>query len=88
MATRKETIDHLQALAREEPRVPYEQLETTMADDPKKTGLDRKLIALNEPHEVRSWTESLGVDEETLRAAVAAVGNSAEKVREYLFGRT
>ena len=55
-----------------------------MADDPKKTGLDRKLIALNEPHEVRSWTESLGVDEKTLKAAVAAVGNSAEKVREYL----
>jgi hypothetical protein len=55
-----------------------------MADDPKKTGLDRKLIDLNEPHEVRSWTESLGVDVKTLKAAVAAVGNSAEKVREYL----
>lgn len=55
-----------------------------MTDDPKKTSLDRKLIALNEPHEVRSWTESLGVDEKTLKAAVAAVGNSAEKVREYL----
>ena len=55
-----------------------------MADDPKKTGLDRKLIDLNEPHEVRSWTESLGVDERTLKAAVAAVGNSAAKVREYL----
>lgn len=55
-----------------------------MADDPKKTGLDRKLIALNEPHEIRSWTESLGVDEKTLRAAVAAVGNSADAVRAYL----
>jgi len=55
-----------------------------MADDPKKTALDRKLIALNEPHEVRSWTESLGVSEQQLRAAVAAVGNSAEKVRAYL----
>ncbi|MDH6170038.1 hypothetical protein M2282_005208 [Variovorax boronicumulans] len=30
-----------------------------MADNPKKTSLDQKLIALNEPHEVRSWTESL-----------------------------
>jgi len=55
-----------------------------MADHPKKTGLDRKLIALSVPHEVRSWTQSLGVDEKTLKAAVAAVGNSAEKVREYL----
>jgi hypothetical protein len=53
-----------------------------MADDPKKTGLDRKLIDLDEPHEVRSWTESLG--ERTLKAAVAAVGNSAEKVRAHL----
>jgi hypothetical protein len=55
-----------------------------MADDPKKTGLDRKLIDLNEPHEVRSWTESLGVDERTLKVAVAVVGNSAEKVRAHL----
>ncbi|RYH53005.1 MAG: DUF3606 domain-containing protein [Alcaligenaceae bacterium] len=55
-----------------------------MADDPKKTGLDRKLIALNEEHEVRSWSESLKCTGEELRAAVKAVGNSAEKVREYL----
>lgn len=55
-----------------------------MADDPKKTGQDRKRIALSEPHEVRSWTEALGVDERTLRAAVAAVGDSGENVREYL----
>lgn len=31
-----------------------------MSEDPKKTGLDRKLIALNEPHEVRSWTVGAG----------------------------
>jgi hypothetical protein len=55
-----------------------------MADDPNKTGLDRKLISLDEPHEVRSWTESLGVTEQQLKAAVAAVGTSADKVREYL----
>lgn len=58
-----------------------------MSDDTTKTGLDRKLISLAEPHEVRSWTESLGCDEVTLRKAVAAVGNSAEKVREYLSQR-
>ncbi|WP_198084965.1 DUF3606 domain-containing protein [Variovorax sp. E3] len=55
-----------------------------MADDPKKTGLDRKLISLEEPHEVRSWTESLGVTEAQLREAVKAVGHSAEAVRKYL----
>ena len=47
-----------------------------MADDPKKTGLDRKLIALEEPHEVRSWTQSLKCTEAELRAAV---NHSAEK---------
>jgi hypothetical protein len=56
----------------------------TMTDDPKKTGLDRKLIAQNEPHEVLSWTKSLGCTEAQLREAVRAVGNSAEAVRVYL----
>ena len=82
MATQKQWIETLVKLAQEE-RAEH-PLETLMADDPKKTGQDRKRIALSEPHEVRSWTESLGVDEKTLRAAVAAVGDSAEKVREYL----
>jgi len=55
-----------------------------MSDDKSKTGLDRKLINLNEPYEVRDWTKSLGVTEEELRRAVATVGNSADKVREHL----
>jgi len=58
--------------------------ETPMSDDPKKTGLDRKLISLEEPHEVRDWTMSLRCTEDELREAVKAVGHSAEKVREYL----
>lgn len=58
-----------------------------MTDNTKQTGLDRKLIALNEDYEVRDWTKSLGCTEEQLRAAVKAVGNSAEKVREYLAGK-
>ncbi|WP_062362165.1 DUF3606 domain-containing protein [Variovorax paradoxus] len=57
-----------------------------MTDDTKKTGLDRKLISLEEPHELRSWTESLGCSETQLRDAVKAVGNSAEAVRKYLAG--
>ena len=55
-----------------------------MSDDTTKTALDRKLIGLEEPYEVRSWTESLGCTEAELRAAVKAVGRSAEAVRAYL----
>ncbi|MDH6170030.1 hypothetical protein M2282_005200 [Variovorax boronicumulans] len=42
---------------------------------------------MHEPHEVRSWTESLKCSETQLRDAVKAVGNSAEAVREYLAGK-
>ncbi|RZL95062.1 MAG: DUF3606 domain-containing protein [Variovorax sp.] len=58
-----------------------------MAHDPKNTGLDRKLIALSEPHELRSWTESLGCTGQQLKDAVKAVGNSADKVCDYLKSR-
>jgi hypothetical protein len=63
---------------------PKKRQETTMADDPKKTGLDRKLISLNEAHEVRSWTVRFHCTEAELREAVAKVGHSVEKVQEYL----
>jgi len=55
-----------------------------MSDDTTKTGHDRKLISLEQEHELRDWTKSLGCTEAELRAAVKAVGNSAEKVREFL----
>lgn len=56
-----------------------------MGDDTKNTGSpDRDRISLGEDYEVRDWCESLGVTEQQLRDAVAEVGNSAEKVREYL----
>jgi hypothetical protein len=55
-----------------------------MSDDPHKTALDRKLISLREDYEVRNWMRSLNCTENQLRRAVQAVGNSAEKVREYL----
>ena len=44
----------------------------------------RKLISLNEDYEVRDWCKSLNTTPEKLKAAVKAVGNSADKVREYL----
>ncbi|MGO4394332.1 DUF3606 domain-containing protein [Variovorax sp. M-6] len=55
-----------------------------MSGYPRKSGLDRKLISLCGPHEARGWAEAFGISETQLRAAVAAVGYSAEKVREYL----
>lgn len=47
-------------------------------------GQDRKRINLNEDYEIRDWTQSLGVTEEELRKAVAAVGDQTDAVREYL----
>ncbi len=55
-----------------------------MFDDPKKAGLNHKRISLKEPYAVRSWTDWLGVTEQQLKAAVAAVGSSTKKVQEYL----
>lgn len=55
-----------------------------MSDNKAKTGQDRKEISLEEDYEVRDWMKSLGCTEAELRAAVKAVGHSAEKVREYL----
>lgn len=59
-----------------------------MADDKQNVGgADRSRISLGEDYEVRDWTKALGVTEEQLREAVDAVGNSADKVRQYLAGR-
>ena len=45
---------------------------------------DRARINLQEEHEVRYWTNALGVSREQLAAAVQAVGVSADKVRAHL----
>ncbi|WP_218511966.1 DUF3606 domain-containing protein [Variovorax sp. dw_308] len=55
-----------------------------MSDDKTKTGQDRKLISLKEDYEVRDWCKSLGCTPEQLRAAVKAVGHSADAVRKHL----
>ncbi|RYG99758.1 MAG: DUF3606 domain-containing protein [Alphaproteobacteria bacterium] len=58
-----------------------------MADNKSDVGSpDRDRISLSEAYEVRDWSDSLGVSEERLREAVKTVGNSADKVREYLKG--
>jgi Protein of unknown function (DUF3606) len=56
-----------------------------MSDDTSKRGAaDRSRINLEQDYEVRDWSKTLGVTKEELVAAVKAVGNSADKVREYL----
>ena len=48
---------------------------------------DRSRINVNQEHELRYWTQKLGVSEERLRAVVAEVGTSTDEVREYLRAR-
>lgn len=56
-------------------------------DDPNNRGKrDRERINVNEPHELRYWTEALGCTKEQLIAAVAKVGVMAKDVRAY-FGK-
>jgi hypothetical protein len=56
-----------------------------MSDDLTDRGpADRSRISLDEDWEVQWWTKALGVSEDNLREAVAAVGNSANAVRDHL----
>jgi hypothetical protein len=60
-------------------------LEKIMADDKSKTGSpDRDFINVNEDYELSYWTKKLGVSAEDLKAAVKAVGTSADAVRQHL----
>ena len=45
---------------------------------------DQLRINVNEPHEVRYWTQRLGCTEEELRKAVARAGTVAADVRTAL----
>lgn len=56
-----------------------------MSDDKSNRGSpDRDRIDINDPDEVRNWTQSLGVTKEELQRAVEAVGTTAGKVYDYL----
>jgi hypothetical protein len=59
-----------------------------MSDDKAKTELDRRLIAMNQPYEVRDWCKALSCSKDELQRAVVAVGPSVEKVRDYLNKRS
>lgn len=56
-----------------------------MADDKRIRGpADAAQINLNEEHELRYWTQSLGVSEAELRSAVAEAGVMSQDVRTHL----
>jgi 3-oxoacyl-[acyl-carrier-protein] synthase III len=56
-----------------------------MADDLGNRGAqDRSRISMSEEHEVKYWTEALGVSREQLQRTVDRVGNSAAAVRKEL----
>lgn len=56
-----------------------------MADDTTlRSHQDQLRINVEEPHEVRYWTQRLGCTEEELRKAVARVGTVAKDVRTAL----
>lgn len=45
---------------------------------------DKDRINVNEPWEVRYWTQKFGVSETQLKQAVDAVGPMMDKVKKYL----
>jgi hypothetical protein len=56
-----------------------------MADNPgNRGGQDRERINIHQDHELRDWSKKFGVLKEQLKEAVHAVGDRADKVRQYL----
>lgn len=61
--------------------------EHAMSDDKTKVGgQDRQRINVNEDYELRDWAKSMNTTPERIREAVQAVGDRADKVREYISG--
>ncbi|WP_095049233.1 DUF3606 domain-containing protein [Pseudomonas sp. Irchel s3h9] len=55
-----------------------------MPDDLSKTGKsDRDKINVNQAHELRDWSEKLGVTPQQLKDAVAKVGVQADDVKKH-----
>jgi hypothetical protein len=56
-----------------------------MSDDLSNRGAaDRSRVNVNEPHEVKYWTQRFGCSEAELRAAVSRVGVNARDVENAL----
>lgn len=59
-----------------------------MPDDKSKShGQDRERIDVNQDYELRDWAKSLNTTPERVKEAVQAVGDRADKVREFLRDR-
>jgi hypothetical protein len=59
-----------------------------MSDDKSKSGgQDRQRINVNEDYVLRDWAKSINTTPDRVKEAVQAVGDRAEKVREYLRGK-
>jgi hypothetical protein len=59
-----------------------------MSDDKSKAGAaDRERINVHEDYELRDWAKSLSTTPERVKEAVQAVGDRADKVREFLQGK-
>lgn len=84
MPRRSLLVEDLQKLAAADKAALGATKETTMEEDPRESISDRKLISLEQDHEVRYWTGAFNCTERELRAAMEVVGNSAKWVREYL----
>lgn len=62
--------------------------ETDMADDKSKSGgQDRERVNVHQDYELRDWAKSLNTTPQRVKEAVQAVGDRADKVREYLGGK-
>jgi len=60
-----------------------------MADDKDiRDGRDRSRVSGSEDYELQYLAEKLNVSTEAIREAVEKVGNSREKIEEYLKGNT
>lgn len=56
-----------------------------MSDDRSNAqGQDRQRINVNQEYELRDWAKSMNTTPEKVKEAVQAVGDRADKVREFL----
>ena len=56
-----------------------------MSDDKSNSGgQDRQRINIHQDYELRNWAKSMNTTPERIKEAVQAVGDRAEKVREYV----
>ena len=51
-------------------------------------GQDRKRIDVNQDYELRDWSKKFGVTTDKIKEAVQAVGDQADRVEEFLKGRS